>query len=102
MRRNLVFVPSPCQAFMKYSINYFGDDLRILNEEVDSLKTRLPILSNPHRNVISWVKKIGALLLVFLILASSPFFNQVAEGKETEILLLHTNSVTGHLFPCPT
>ena len=73
-----------------------------MNEEVDSLKTKLPILSNPHRNVISWVKKLGTLLLALLILASFPFFNQVAEGKETEILLLHTNSVTGHLFPCPT
>ena len=73
-----------------------------MNEEVDSLKTKLPILLNPHRNVISWVKKVGALLLALLILASFPFFNQVAEGKETEILLLHTNNVTGHLFPCPT
>jgi hypothetical protein len=87
---------------MKYSINYFGDDLRILNEEVASLKTKLPILSNPHRNVILWVKKLGTLLLALLILASFPFSNQVAEGKETEILLLHTNNVTGHLFPCPT
>ena len=69
---------------------------------MDSLKTKLPILSNPRRNVIPWVKNLGALLLALLILANFPFFNRVAEGKETEILLLHTNSVTGHLFPCPT
>ncbi len=66
------------------------------------MKTKLLILSNPDSNVISWVKKRGTLLLAPLILASFLFFNQVAEGKETEILLLHTNNVTGHLFPCPT
>jgi hypothetical protein len=25
-----------------------------------------------------------------------------ASSKETEILLLHSNNVTGYLFPCPT
>lgn len=66
------------------------------------METELPIISNPHRNVIAWVKKLGSLLLALLILASFHFLNQVAEGKETEILLLHTNNITGHLFSCPT
>jgi hypothetical protein len=52
--------------------------------------------------MIPLVKKVGVLFLALLILASFSFFDQVAEGKDTEILLLHTNSVTGHLFPCPT
>ena len=66
------------------------------------MKAKLSTLSSLHRNMIPLVKKVGALLLALLILASFSFFDQVAEGKETEILLLHTNSVTGHLFPCPT
>jgi len=73
-----------------------------LNEEVDNLKAKLFTLSSLHRNMIPLVKKVGALLLALLLLASFSFFNQVAEGKDTEIFLLHTNSVTGHLFPCPT
>ena len=73
-----------------------------MNEEVDNLKAKLFTLSSLHRNMIPLVKKVGALLLALLILASFSFFDQVAEGKDTEILLLHTNNVTGHLFPCPT
>ncbi len=66
------------------------------------MKAKLSTLSSLHRNRIPLVKKVGALLLALLILASFSFFNRVAEGKDTEILLLHTNNVTGHLFPCPT
>ena len=48
------------------------------------------------------VKKIYVTLPVLLIgsllLSSSP----VARAGETEILILHTNNVTGYLFPCPT
>jgi hypothetical protein len=52
-------------------------------------------------NKMAWNMK---MLLVFLILtfAISPFPIQMAQGAEKEILLLHTNSVKGHLFPCPT
>jgi hypothetical protein len=66
------------------------------------LKAKHSTLPSVHRNVIRLVKEVGGLLLALLILASFSFFNQVAEGKEPEILLLHTNSVTGHLFPCPS
>ncbi len=48
------------------------------------------------------LRKSAALPLVFLILITLSFFNPSAEGKETEVLLLYTNNVTGHLFPCPT
>ena len=48
------------------------------------------------------MKKLVALLLALLTLAIFPLLNSVAEGKEAEILLLHTNNVTAHLFPCPT
>ncbi len=66
------------------------------------MKAKLPTLSSVHRNVIPLVKDVSALLLALLIVATFSFFNEGAEGKEPEILLLHTNSVTGHLFPCPT
>ena len=44
------------------------------------------------------------MLLAFFILtfAIFPFSMQMAQGAEKEILLLHTNSVKGYLFPCPT
>jgi len=52
--------------------------------------------------MILGLKKSADLLLVFLLLITLSFFKPVAESKETEVLLLHTNNVTGHLFPCPT
>jgi len=39
-----------------------------------------------------------ALLIAGLLLSLSP----IARAGETEILILHTNNVTGYLFPCPT
>jgi hypothetical protein len=42
------------------------------------------------------------LAVLILTFAISPFPIQMAQGAEKEILLLHTNSVKGHLFPCPT
>lgn len=44
------------------------------------------------------------VLLAFLILTLAIFPSpiQMAQGAGKEILLLHTNSVKGHLFPCPT
>jgi len=41
------------------------------------------------------------LFLVLLLLVIFPV-SSGAEGKEATILLLHTNNVTGHFFPCPT
>lgn len=45
-----------------------------------------------------------ALFLSFLLLALGNFslFGLAAEAAEKEFLILHTNNVTGHLFPCPT
>ena len=42
-------------------------------------------------------------ILIFLF-AGSFFFSPVpaARAGEAEILILHTNNVTGYLFPCPT
>jgi hypothetical protein len=39
-----------------------------------------------------------ALLICTVFLSPAP----VARAGETEILILHTNNVTGYLFPCPT
>ena len=41
---------------------------------------------------------LAALLICTVFLSPAP----VARAGETEILLLHTNNVTGYLFPCPT
>ena len=43
-------------------------------------------------------KLLPALLIGSLLLSPSP----IAKAAETEILILHTNNVTGYLFPCPT
>jgi hypothetical protein len=32
LRRNLTFLPSPCQVFMEYSINELGDDPIFFNK----------------------------------------------------------------------
>jgi hypothetical protein len=42
--------------------------------------------------------------LVAVLLVCSSFLSPAAIGQagETEILILHTNNVTGYLFPCPT
>jgi hypothetical protein len=41
---------------------------------------------------------LAALLIFTVFLSPAP----IAQAGETEILLLHTNNVTGYLFPCPT
>ncbi len=48
------------------------------------------------------VLKTGLLFAAFVCLTVFMAGVPNAESKETEILLLHTNNVTGHLFPCPT
>jgi hypothetical protein len=56
-------------------------------------------------NLKAWIPKgkkiyglLPALLIAGLLLSLSP----IARAGETEILILHTNNVTGYLFPCPT
>ena len=42
---------------------------------------------------------------MLLLLSAWTFFllpAPAAQAGETEILILHTNNVTGYLFPCPT
>lgn len=48
------------------------------------------------------VKKIGLFLVVLLMGMIFGVANPQASSKEAEILLLHSNNVTGYLFPCPT
>lgn len=48
------------------------------------------------------VKKGGLFLVALLIGMIFGLANPQASTKETEILLLHSNNVTGYLFPCPT
>ena len=48
------------------------------------------------------VKKVGLFLVALLMGMIFGLGNPQAGSKETEILLLHSNNVTGYLFPCPT
>jgi hypothetical protein len=41
---------------------------------------------------------LAALLVCSFFLSPAP----IARAAETDILILHTNNVTGYLFPCPT
>ncbi len=47
-------------------------------------------------------KKISGLLTALLIGSFLLSPTPIAKAAETEILILHTNNVTGYLFPCPT
>jgi hypothetical protein len=47
-------------------------------------------------------KKVGFFLVVLLTGMIFGLATPQASSKETEILLLHSNNVTGYLFPCPT
>jgi hypothetical protein len=73
-----------------------------LNGEVNSLKAELSLFCDLLKNPIPHIRKLETLFLALLTLASFPLLSPAAEGKETQILLLHTNNVTAHLFPCPT
>jgi hypothetical protein len=46
----------------------------------------------------------GLYGLLAVLLVCSFFLSPAAIGRagEMEILILHTNNVTGYLFPCPT
>jgi hypothetical protein len=41
---------------------------------------------------------LAVLLICSFLLSPGPS----ARAGETEVLILHTNNVTGYLFPCPT
>jgi hypothetical protein len=41
---------------------------------------------------------LSVLLMACLLFSPSP----AARAEEREILVIHTNNVTGYLFPCPT
>ena len=47
-------------------------------------------------------KKIDGLLTALLICVFSFSLAAIARAGETEILILHSNNLTGYLFPCPT
>jgi 2',3'-cyclic-nucleotide 2'-phosphodiesterase (5'-nucleotidase family) len=42
------------------------------------------------------------LPILFALALSALLICQNAQGELAEITLLHTNNVTGHLFPCPS
>jgi NurA-like 5'-3' nuclease len=64
---------------------------KFAKNEVMDLKTR-----------ISKGARIYGLLSVLLICTVFLPPAPIARAIETKILLLHTNNVTGYLFPCPT
>ena len=47
-------------------------------------------------------KRISGLLTALLICLLFFFLSPVVRAGETEILILHTNNVTGYILPCPT
>ena len=54
------------------------------------------------KNIFPTTKKIGLLLTALWMGVTFGPANPQAAAKEREILLLHSNNVTGYLFPCPT
>jgi hypothetical protein len=56
-------------------------------------------------NLKPWIpkgKRISGLLTALLICLLFFFLSPVVRAGETEILILHTNNVTGYILPCPT
>lgn len=53
----------------------------------------------PSRNRGVWSLVKGVVLLTVVGVFSQALG---AEGGASELVILHTNSVTGHLFGCPT
>jgi hypothetical protein len=70
--------------------------------EMTDLKARLTAISAFYKTRFPTAQILGAFLLTLLAVAVFPLSIPTAEGKEAEVLLLHTNNVTGYLFPCPT
>ncbi len=46
--------------------------------------------------------RLYGLVAVLLVCTFSLSPAAIARAGETEVLILHTNNVTGYLFPCPT
>jgi hypothetical protein len=53
------------------------------------------------KSISAAVKKVAPLLIALMVGIFGPA-NPQAVAKEKEVLLLHSNNVTGYLFPCPT
>jgi len=65
----------------------------------------LKTLRNEVSELKNWHPGTKRLLVMLLLLCAWAFFlfsAPAAQAGEAEILILHTNNVTGYLFPCPT
>lgn len=52
-----------------------------------------------------WFPEARKFCGILILLFAGSFFSSpapAAQAGEAEILILHTNNVTGYLFPCPT
>ncbi len=54
------------------------------------------------KSILAAVGKVGLLLIALSLGMIFGPANPQATAKEKEVLLLHSNNVTGYLFPCPT
>jgi hypothetical protein len=77
----------------------FGDKLKRIEVSILKVKRAIPVIGK------RWIRRgkaYGAALVGFSL--ALIFLQPMPEAKagETEILLLQTNNVTAHLFPCPT
>lgn len=54
------------------------------------------------KNIFPVAKRVGFFLVALLMGMIFGIANPQAGTRGTEILLLHSNNVTGYLFPCPT
>jgi len=71
------------------------------SQKVSILRPVLWVSMELWKRVTHRTFRVAPLFLVLLPLVIFPVSPR-AEGKEATILLLHTNNVTGHFFPCPT
>jgi hypothetical protein len=71
------------------------------SQEVNILRSVLWVSKELWKRVIPRFFRVALLFFVPLLLVIFPVSPR-AEGKEATILLLHTNNVTGHFYPCPT
>jgi hypothetical protein len=65
----------------------------------------LKTFKNEVIEVNPWLPETRKLWGMLLLLSALTFFLYpvpAAQAGEAEILILHTNNVTGYLFPCPT
>jgi len=71
------------------------------SQKVSILRSVLWVSMELWKRVTNRSFRVAPLFLVLLLLVIFPVSPR-AEGKEATILLLHTNNVTGHFYPCPT